>query len=293
MTIKKQVMLRAGAIELSAIYGRPDTEPRALVVALHGGSYDSRYFDLTSTSDASFVDLASALGFGVVAIDRPGYGAAQGIDSKLLSFDEQVSLIEEAISSARQQFGSGAGVVLVGHSIGAMLSLSIAARGNTEDLLGVEASGQGVVWQPGIRELWQSLMGADPVINLPREPRLQIMYGPPGTYTEQAQAEDAANAQPLPIAELRDALSWHDRLREIAPSIHVPVRVTLAEFDNIWSPAPEARATLADVLKSSVWAEVILQRFSGHSTHGHIAARAHHLEVLSFAEQCIVRARCT
>ena len=51
------------------------TEPRhkryPLIIAIHGGSYFSTYFD------AGFrFDQASALGFTAIALDRPGYGGS-------------------------------------------------------------------------------------------------------------------------------------------------------------------------------------------------------------------------
>ena len=49
-------------------------EPRAVVVALHGGAVTSGYFD--APGRASLLRAGAALGFTVIALDRPGYGSS-------------------------------------------------------------------------------------------------------------------------------------------------------------------------------------------------------------------------
>jgi pimeloyl-ACP methyl ester carboxylesterase len=55
-----------------------------------------------------------------------------------------------------------AGLVLIGHSIGGMLALRVAATRLAVPLSGVEVSGMGELWQPGLREMWGSLIGTQP-----------------------------------------------------------------------------------------------------------------------------------
>ena len=45
-----------------------------LVIALHGGTYTSAYFDVPGYS---LLDRASGLGIPVIAVDRPGYGGSR------------------------------------------------------------------------------------------------------------------------------------------------------------------------------------------------------------------------
>lgn len=47
-----------------------------LVIALHGGGYDARYWHASDEDDASLLRLGAALGFEVVAVERPGYRAS-------------------------------------------------------------------------------------------------------------------------------------------------------------------------------------------------------------------------
>lgn len=50
--------------------------PSGLVVALHGGGYDARYWHASDEHQASLLRLGAALGFEVVAVDRPGNRAS-------------------------------------------------------------------------------------------------------------------------------------------------------------------------------------------------------------------------
>ncbi len=64
-----------GAIKLSGRYRFPAagalTKDYPLIVALHGGTYTSAYFDLPRFS---LIDRAVVLGMPIIALDRPGYG---------------------------------------------------------------------------------------------------------------------------------------------------------------------------------------------------------------------------
>jgi pimeloyl-ACP methyl ester carboxylesterase len=95
--------------------------PRGIVLAIHGGGYTSKYFDVPGQSAMEF---ASSLGYHVVAVDRPGYGATT---DWLLGFDDQTKVLTEVGDWTRRRFDTAQGrVFLYGHSIGGMLSLLIA-----------------------------------------------------------------------------------------------------------------------------------------------------------------------
>jgi len=116
-TIKKHILLPAGQTHLSGVYGEPSSPPSALIVALHGGTLTARIFDDTIPGEASFVDTAAALGYAVLALDRPGYGESQEIAGEQTTFDGQIAILRLALSEAWQQYGAdSAGIVLIGHS---------------------------------------------------------------------------------------------------------------------------------------------------------------------------------
>ena len=47
---------------------------RPFLVCIHGGSYNSRYFDAQGAQ--SILPMLNSLNIPVIAIDRPGYGAS-------------------------------------------------------------------------------------------------------------------------------------------------------------------------------------------------------------------------
>jgi pimeloyl-ACP methyl ester carboxylesterase len=50
-----------------------------LLVALHGGSYTSRYFAVAGAGAGSFLDVAARNGFQTLTVDRPGYGDSESL----------------------------------------------------------------------------------------------------------------------------------------------------------------------------------------------------------------------
>lgn len=65
-------------------------EPRAVLVALHGGAVTSGYFD--APGRLSLLRAGAAAGFTVVALDRPGYGSSASHGDQLASPARRVEL---------------------------------------------------------------------------------------------------------------------------------------------------------------------------------------------------------
>ncbi|RZL95687.1 MAG: alpha/beta hydrolase [Variovorax sp.] len=91
-----------------------------MVVSLHGGTYDSGYYD---NGFGSLLSIGAALGLCVVALDRPGYGKGSSLDPRWLSFNGQAQFLAAAVNQLKHDVDPVAGVGLVGHSIGGMLAL--------------------------------------------------------------------------------------------------------------------------------------------------------------------------
>jgi pimeloyl-ACP methyl ester carboxylesterase len=172
--VTESTTIDAGPLTLSIRLRRPHQPPRGVIVTLHGGTYDSSYYE---TGADSLLDLAATLGYLVVAVDRPGYGATHGADPELLTFDAQAAIISQALLRVWTDLGQGAGLVLIGHSIGGMLALGAAATRPEVPLVGVEVSGLGELWQPGLREMWGSLIGDAAEVTVPPDAHNQVMYG--------------------------------------------------------------------------------------------------------------------
>ena len=76
MTIVPQPRLViVGGVPMSALVAEaPD--PRAVIVAIHGGGTTALYFDCPGHPESSLLRAGAAHGYTVVALDRPGYGSS-------------------------------------------------------------------------------------------------------------------------------------------------------------------------------------------------------------------------
>ncbi|WP_181782774.1 alpha/beta hydrolase, partial [Pseudonocardia pini] len=127
--------LRAHGIS-TALHRPTAAEPGLpLLVTLHGGTYTSAYFAVAGSTGGSFLDVAARNGFAVLTVDRPGYGDSDPLPEEENTFARQAEVLDAAITELLPQTPAGE-VVLVGHSIGGMTALEIAARRPSWGLLG-------------------------------------------------------------------------------------------------------------------------------------------------------------
>lgn len=274
------------SIETSAgtLTGRttgPQHQPSGLVVAIHGGTYDSSYYD---TGADSLLELGGALGLCVVAIDRPGYGGATGFDPSHLAFAAQADLLVEAIQRLTEQIDPVRGTVLVGHSIGGMIATHVAAQ-SLPGVRGLEVSGLGIHWQPGMLEMWSSFLSDAPSISVPPEPHAGVMFGPEGTYQPERRELDAELVRPMPMPELQSVVRWADDFPAVAAEVRVPVSISFAEHDNIWATDEASRAAAGALFTGAPTTDVSLLRGAGHCSELHRPARAYALRQLAAVEE--------
>ena len=134
---------------ISALAAGPRSCPgRPLIAALHGGTYNARYFDVAGSRHGSFMDLAAGLGYSVLSFDRPGYGGSPALEPEDNTFDRHARLLAAAIAQAAEGYAAD-GVVLLGHSIGGMIAAMIAAADTGFRLLGISVTGMGAVIRAG------------------------------------------------------------------------------------------------------------------------------------------------
>ena len=289
------VNIAVRTMSLSGLVGRPSrAPPRALVVALHGGGSSAGYWDGPAPGQ-SFVRLALQLGFAVLAVDRPGYGASQGGDPATLRISHQVETLFDAIDSwsAKEEFQGP--VCLIGHSVGGIVALMMAANARGRALAAVDVMGVPFRYPPGggaARALLRTGEQApEPADNLQR----RLLFGPDGSFPPQAIAHHRSCVRPIPLAELEDGLAAPAIWGQVLPQIAVPVQFSLAEFETMqctgWDVLHEVRA----LLRRSPAVRIELLLGSGHNASLHHGARAYHLRALAFFEECIglaeVRAR--
>jgi pimeloyl-ACP methyl ester carboxylesterase len=285
MTTVSTLEVEVAGRRLSGRAAEPDGEPRAVVFALHGGSYSSRYFDLRGGQRSSALRNYADLGYRVIALDRPGYGSATDTAPEDCGFAAQAAVLRAALAQLHAERGRGLPVFLVGHSIGGMIAMTVAAGAPDVPLRAVMASGMGVVWRPGILEMWSSLLGDASHVAVPNEARDQIMFAAdPRLVDEDVQREAGADLHPIPTEELRDAVNWHAAMPAVASGIRVPVLHVLPEHDGIWASDENAQRQAETALKAVDGATVMVQRAAGHCLDAHRAAYAHHLATAAFFE---------
>jgi pimeloyl-ACP methyl ester carboxylesterase len=278
-------------IEIAAVRHDPrQPSGRPLIATLHGGLYTGRYFDVPVPPTGSFVDLATRLGHPTICFDRPGYGASGALTPEENTFERQAELLGAAIG----ELAGDAPVMLVGHSIGGMIALTVAALSDGPALLGVSVTGMGAVIPPGglSEQLAAAAAGSgQDVIALPPEQCDPVMFGPPGTFDPGVLDAAHATYAPAPAVELVAASRWAaEKLPGLAPNVTVPVHNVLAEHDSLWDTSPESIERFVALFSAAPSVDAGVMRNVGHSIDHHTAAPALHLRQLAFAHECALLA---
>ena len=129
-------------IPMSALLAEA-ARPRAVILALHGGAATSAYFGAPNQPRLSLLRTGVALRFTVLALDRPGYGSSAPCADVMASAQRRVDLAYAAVSLLLGARPQGAGVFVLGHSMGCALAIQMAGDERGADLLGLEIAGIG------------------------------------------------------------------------------------------------------------------------------------------------------
>ena len=271
----RRITLPAGAVTLSALLAEPPGDPRATVVALHGGGMSAGYFDGQAHPDVSLLALGSSLGYTVLAVDRPGYGTSAPVLPDGAALADQALLLREALRSFGKTRGTGAGLFLLAHSVGGKLALTTAAAG-CEGLLGMDISGCGSQYAEGPENLAPTVTSS----------QRSLHWGPLGLYPPGTFRFSAAVVAPMPPAEREEAARWPRAFPGVAARVTVPVRFTFAEHEAWWRHDDAALAALRSPL-AAPRVRVEREPGAGHNVSLGWAARAYHLRALAFLEECL------
>ena len=260
---------------------------KPLVIAVHGGTYTSRYFDLPGRS---LLAVAAANGFDIVAIDRPGYAGSAMLGVDCMDIAGQASFLVDELSKVWQKFGEGHdGLFLIGHSIGAAIAAMIASAPGALPVIGLAISGVGLQTNPGDHERWAALPDL-PMVAMPAVIKDLVMFGPAGSFdADMPQAGHVADAA-APKAELLSITgSWAADAPAVLGRITVPVHYRQAEFDRLWIVEQAEIDGFAKALTSSPLVDARMVPRSGHCIDHHRAGPALHLQQLGFALECAAR----
>lgn len=274
-------MLRASAVD-----------PRGLVIALHGGGHDARYWHHPAAPDASLLTLGAALGFDVVAIDRPGHNESLADFPAGLSLNSQIDLLFTLIDRLTAERMMP--VFLIGHSLGGTLSLIAGADPRGHGLAGIEAGGVPIRFSPEQDEAIRAGLAATRAEDETLMPDMgpdglrAMFFGPDGSF-DSAVIDDDPMPHRSVVLEIEELLGIPPQLPDIAARIACPVRWTFAEMERASVVTPETPAQAGQWLTASIEARSHVCLGSGHNMSLHHVGRAYHLGALAFFEE--MRAR--
>lgn len=257
--------------------------PRAVVVALHGGAVDSRYFDCPGHPDFSLMRTAQRLGYTVLALDRPGFQSSGPYADKLAEPQRRVDLMYGAIDALLDGLPRGGGVFLLAHSAGCELAVRMAADERGADLLGLELAGTGRQHQPVAQEL---LWGANRGPGKRPAGVGKLIWSPHRLYPGDILGGATVAARGSAI----EAKALHEWAAQdflgLAPRIRIPMRYTLGEHERVWRNDPAEMTAVGTLFTAAPRVVVHRQPNTGHNISLGYTAPAYHLGVLAFAEEC-------
>jgi pimeloyl-ACP methyl ester carboxylesterase len=254
-----------------------------VVIALHGGTYSSEYFDIPGHS---LLDNATKQGIAVIAIDRPNYLGSSPLTSDDSIIVDNATVLSDAIGSVFSEHGgAAAGVVLVAHSIGGAIATIIAATPQSWPLLGLATSGCLVGVPPESAGAWSALPNI-PMIDLPVPLKDQLMFGPPDTYDEAMPAASYPSNTLVPKAELLDITGgWIARRAETCAAVVVPVHHRSAEFDHLWIVNQGEMDAYRAGFTSALSIDAQIQLAAGHCIDFHLPSDEFQNSQLAFARE--------
>lgn len=250
-------------------------DPRAVVVALHGGATTSAYFDCPGHPELSLLRAAVDRGYTVVALDRPGYGASAAYPDAMARPEQRVALAFGAI----QRISGAADLFVLGHSMGCELALHLAVQ--RPEVLGVSLAGTGRRYHPSAQEL---LKDASPV-NRPRGLR-ELLWEPARLYPPEVIGAGLSAGGTAYEGDVVRTWSRQD-FPALAGQTKVPVQFLAGEYENVWESDPEALAAIGAMFAASPRVQTGELADSGHNLSVGLTAADYHRTVLAFADECV------
>jgi pimeloyl-ACP methyl ester carboxylesterase len=258
--------------------------PKAVVVAFHGGASTAAYFDCPGHPDLSLLRAGAAQGYSMVALDRPGYGASAPYPDVMALPEQRVALAYGAIDKMLGANPRGAGLVLLGHSAGCELAVRLAADEDADDadVIGLELAGTGVEYHPETAEILKTATATQ----RPKGLR-DILWQPADLYPDDV-LSGMTNSTSGALYEVDMTRRWPQQyFPELAARIAVPVQFTVAEHERVWRSDAETFTHIGAMFSLSPRFTINEQAGTGHNLSLSLRAAAYHAKVLSFVGECV------
>jgi pimeloyl-ACP methyl ester carboxylesterase len=256
-------------------------EPRAVIVAVHGGATSAAYFDCPGHPRLSLLRSAAAQGFSAIALDRPGYGASGLYHDAMADPDSRVAFARGAVDKVLGDGGRGAGLFLLAHSAGCELALRMAVDDCAADVVGIELAGTGLRYSPEAKAVISEATATSRPAGL-----RDLLWQPTEFYPEEVLT--GALSAPGAAYESEVTANWPRRdFPEVAARVDVPVQFSAGDHERVWESTPEALAAIAALFTSSPRVLINEMTDSGHNLSVGLTADAYHARVLSFVEECV------
>ncbi|MFB1297982.1 alpha/beta hydrolase [Mycobacterium sp. pW049] len=261
----------------------PAAEPRAVIVAVHGGATSAAYFDCPGRPELSLLRAAAAQGFTTIALDRPGYGTSAVYAADFADPARRVAATSAAVDKIIGDSPSGAGVFVMGHSAGCELALRLATT--RDDIVGVELAGTGLRYS----EPAKAIISEATVTSRPAGLR-DLLWQPTDLYP--AEVLTGALSAPGVAYEGEVTANWARRdFPALAAKLTAPVQFSIADHEKVWDTSAESVAAVTALFTAAPRVRVNEMDGSGHNISVGLTAGEYHRRVLSFIEECIADAR--
>lgn len=233
---------------------RGSIERRTIQITLHGATYSHLYWDWPFQPETySYVRRATAEGYAVLNLDRIGIGQSDRPPAEAVTIGANAYVVHQIVQALRggelvvPSFGriTAERVVLVGHSLGSVISIQEAATYGDVD--GVVLTGVSHTVTPALNEIFAVLYPANLDPRFPGVPNgylttlagtRDVFYYPP-SRDPLVLAIDEATKETVTAAELDTAFP----ALFLSPGIHVPVLVVVGDHDRAFCGEPTCSAS--------------------------------------------------
>ena len=259
-------------------------DPKAVVVAFHGGSSTAAYFDCPGHPSLSLLRMGADNGYTMVALDRPGYGSSAPYPDAMERPEQRIALVYGAIDKILGTNPRGAGLFLVGHSAGCELAVRLATddRAERARVIGLELAGTGVQYDAAMAEIMKSATATGRPTGL-----REVLWQPAELYPPDV-LSGMTNSSTGALYEVGMTRSWpRQDFPALAPHVKVPVQFSAAEHERVWRSDADAMAQIAAMFTSAPRFVTNEQPDTGHNMSLSLNAAAYHSSVLSFVGECV------